>query len=241
MSLGFILINQCLYQITPSGLFTNWRRLKVMCLRKMPSSCIVGKESVSGAWPTLGTKCQEICCADFDNSLSSALPKNCGQMIQLYIMSRPKNWHQQIKSGIFKNNMFFFLFSFCSYTPVYNFVSSFLNEADKQDGRAAAIMRLGAAEDFIRHFSGYTHTHCSTSYSSWLGVFAAFIISVYSFSSVDMILYRGYIVQSPMANAAQAKLVLLRRYTHTQNPCFVLPVANSFMYLPSSPVCVFAG
>lgn len=53
------------------------------------------------------------------------------------------------------------MFFFCSYTPVYEFISSFLNKADKQDGRAAAIMRLGAAEDFIRHFqaSGYTHTH----------------------------------------------------------------------------------
>uniref|UniRef100_A0A3Q3XDY4 Uncharacterized protein n=1 Tax=Mola mola TaxID=94237 RepID=A0A3Q3XDY4_MOLML len=38
------------------------------------------------------------------------------------------------------------------YTPVYELVSTFLNEADKQDNRAAAIMRLGAAEDFIRHF-----------------------------------------------------------------------------------------
>ncbi|XP_058496558.1 uncharacterized protein zgc:112980 [Solea solea] len=38
------------------------------------------------------------------------------------------------------------------YTNVYEFVSSFLNKADNQDGRAAAIMRLGAAEDFIRHF-----------------------------------------------------------------------------------------
>ncbi|KAM7010123.1 uncharacterized protein LKV04_001959 [Tautogolabrus adspersus] len=38
------------------------------------------------------------------------------------------------------------------YTEVYEFVSSFLNKADKQDGRAAAVMNLGAAEDFIRHF-----------------------------------------------------------------------------------------
>ncbi|KAA8595244.1 hypothetical protein FQN60_012379 [Etheostoma spectabile] len=38
------------------------------------------------------------------------------------------------------------------YTPVYEFVSSFLNSADKQEDRAAAIMRLGAAEDFIGHF-----------------------------------------------------------------------------------------
>ncbi|XP_023286294.1 uncharacterized protein LOC111672935 [Seriola lalandi dorsalis] len=38
------------------------------------------------------------------------------------------------------------------YTPVYEFVSSFLNKADEQDERAAAIMRLGAAEDFVKHF-----------------------------------------------------------------------------------------
>ncbi|XP_054460542.1 uncharacterized protein zgc:112980 isoform X2 [Anoplopoma fimbria] len=63
------------------------------------------------------------------------------------------------------------------YTPVYEFVSSFLNKADKQDGRAAAIMRLGAAEDFIRHFpaSGY------------------------------------FISQSPMANAVEARRLLLQR------------------------------
>uniref|UniRef100_A0A3Q1HR37 Uncharacterized protein n=1 Tax=Anabas testudineus TaxID=64144 RepID=A0A3Q1HR37_ANATE len=42
---------------------------------------------------------------------------------------------------------------------VYEFVSSFLTKADKQNTRAAAIMRLGAAEEFIRHFqvSGYKH------------------------------------------------------------------------------------
>eukprot|EP00066_Takifugu_rubripes_P021845 XP_011611111.1 PREDICTED: uncharacterized protein LOC101070229 isoform X2 [Takifugu rubripes] len=37
------------------------------------------------------------------------------------------------------------------YTPVYELVSSFLYEADKQNDRAAAILRLGAAEVFIRH------------------------------------------------------------------------------------------
>ncbi|XP_059190182.1 uncharacterized protein zgc:112980 isoform X2 [Centropristis striata] len=63
------------------------------------------------------------------------------------------------------------------YTPVYEFVSAFLNKADKQEGRAAVIMRLGAAEYFIRHFQV-------------LGTF---------------------IIQSPMANAAGAKLVLLKR------------------------------
>lgn len=48
-----------------------------------------------------------------------------------------------------------------SYTPVYELVSSFLNKADIQDDKAAAIMRLGATEEFIHHFqvSGYTHTH----------------------------------------------------------------------------------
>ncbi|XP_076585679.1 uncharacterized protein LOC143320122 isoform X1 [Chaetodon auriga] len=63
------------------------------------------------------------------------------------------------------------------YTPVYELVSSFLNKADKQDGRAAAIMRLGAAEDFIRH--------CQAT-----GTF---------------------ILKSPMANAAEAKVLLLQR------------------------------
>ncbi|XP_078022276.1 uncharacterized protein LOC117255571 isoform X1 [Epinephelus lanceolatus] len=38
------------------------------------------------------------------------------------------------------------------YTPVYEFVSSFLNKADKEDGRAAAIMQLGALQCFIKHF-----------------------------------------------------------------------------------------
>ena len=43
-------------------------------------------------------------------------------------------------------------YMFCSYSHVYEFVSSFLNQADKLNGRAAAILRLGAAEQFIRHF-----------------------------------------------------------------------------------------
>ncbi|KAM4603321.1 uncharacterized protein ACJ7VT_018036 [Polymixia lowei] len=38
------------------------------------------------------------------------------------------------------------------YTQVYECVSLFLNKADKQEGRAAAIMGLGAAQDFISHF-----------------------------------------------------------------------------------------
>nr|XP_040043142.1 uncharacterized protein zgc:112980 [Gasterosteus aculeatus aculeatus]XP_040043143.1 uncharacterized protein zgc:112980 [Gasterosteus aculeatus aculeatus] len=51
-----------------------------------------------------------------------------------------------------------------NYTPVYEFVSSFLNEADQQEGRAAAVLRLGAAEVFIRHFqvSGSYISHSPT-------------------------------------------------------------------------------
>lgn len=33
-------------------------------------------------------------------------------------------------------------------------MSSFLDEADKQEDKAAAIMRLGAAQEFLRHFQG---------------------------------------------------------------------------------------
>lgn len=40
-----------------------------------------------------------------------------------------------------------------SYYPVYKCVASFLNLADEQNSRAAAIMKLGAAEDFVRHLS----------------------------------------------------------------------------------------
>ncbi|XP_041839479.1 uncharacterized protein zgc:112980 isoform X2 [Melanotaenia boesemani] len=39
-----------------------------------------------------------------------------------------------------------------NYTSVFEFVLSFLNKADKQDSRAAAILNLGAAQHFIRHF-----------------------------------------------------------------------------------------
>ncbi|XP_034455630.1 uncharacterized protein zgc:112980 isoform X1 [Hippoglossus hippoglossus] len=63
------------------------------------------------------------------------------------------------------------------YTHVYEFASSFLDHADKQSGRAAAILRLGAAEQFIRHFQSSG----------------------------------GYILQSSIANANQAKVVLLQR------------------------------
>ncbi|XP_075891193.1 uncharacterized protein LOC142893994 isoform X2 [Nelusetta ayraudi] len=40
------------------------------------------------------------------------------------------------------------------YTPIYEHVSSFLDEADKQEDKAAAIMRLGATQEFLRHFQG---------------------------------------------------------------------------------------
>ncbi|KAM6939467.1 uncharacterized protein FYW49_007025 [Xenentodon cancila] len=63
-----------------------------------------------------------------------------------------------------------------NYTPVFKFVSSFLDKADKQDSRAAAIMNLGAAEEFIRHFQGSSPS-----------------------------------LQTPMANAYEAKMVLLQR------------------------------
>ncbi|XP_028302151.1 uncharacterized protein LOC114463077 isoform X2 [Gouania willdenowi] len=46
------------------------------------------------------------------------------------------------------------------YTNVFQFVSSFLNKADEQESRAAAIMNLGAAEDFILHFSVAGPTLC---------------------------------------------------------------------------------
>uniref|UniRef100_A0A8C6WNH4 Uncharacterized protein n=1 Tax=Neogobius melanostomus TaxID=47308 RepID=A0A8C6WNH4_9GOBI len=39
------------------------------------------------------------------------------------------------------------------YTPVFDCVSSFLTLAEKQDSRAGAIMQLGAAEAFVRHYS----------------------------------------------------------------------------------------
>ncbi|XP_077426524.1 uncharacterized protein LOC144054943 isoform X2 [Vanacampus margaritifer] len=43
-------------------------------------------------------------------------------------------------------------------TPAYEYVRSFLNTADRQDGRAAAIMRLAAAEEFFQLF--YTRGIC---------------------------------------------------------------------------------
>lgn len=39
------------------------------------------------------------------------------------------------------------------YTPVLDYVNSFLTLAEKQDSRAGAIMQLGAAEAFVRHFA----------------------------------------------------------------------------------------
>ena len=57
-----------------------------------------------------------------------------------------------------------FVFYFYSYTPVYECVSSFLNKAEEQEGKVAAIMSLGAAKDLTIHYqpSGYTHTHTYT-------------------------------------------------------------------------------
>lgn len=51
------------------------------------------------------------------------------------------------------------IFLWCSYTPVYELISSFLNEADEKNDRAAAILRLGAAEVFIQHINlpGYAN------------------------------------------------------------------------------------
>uniref|UniRef100_A0A3P9MRV1 Uncharacterized protein n=1 Tax=Poecilia reticulata TaxID=8081 RepID=A0A3P9MRV1_POERE len=46
----------------------------------------------------------------------------------------------------------FFFFVFLRYGPVVECVTQFLNKADKQNSRAAAIMQLGAAEEFMRHF-----------------------------------------------------------------------------------------
>ncbi|XP_031614822.1 uncharacterized protein zgc:112980 isoform X2 [Oreochromis aureus] len=51
--------------------------------------------------------------------------------------------------GLSQENQQGFIYN---YSPVFEFVSSFLNQADQQDSRAAVIMSLGAAEDFIRHF-----------------------------------------------------------------------------------------
>lgn len=53
-----------------------------------------------------------------------------------------------------------------SYTPVFQFVSLFLTRAEGQNPRAAAVMRLGATEEFLRHHhvSGYKRhkTLCPT-------------------------------------------------------------------------------
>lgn len=58
-------------------------------------------------------------------------------------------------SKLTKTNLCEDLDSLCrSYSPVYEHVSSFLDEADEQEDKAAAIMRLGAAQEFLRHFQG---------------------------------------------------------------------------------------
>uniref|UniRef100_H3CS68 Zgc:112980 n=1 Tax=Tetraodon nigroviridis TaxID=99883 RepID=H3CS68_TETNG len=59
----------------------------------------------------------------------------------------------------------------CSYTPVFGLVSTFLDEADKQDDRAAAVLRLGAAEEFIRHVNVPRGKH-TQAVSSYLPVFS---------------------------------------------------------------------
>ncbi|XP_008290660.1 uncharacterized protein LOC103365097 [Stegastes partitus] len=64
-----------------------------------------------------------------------------------------------------------------NYTPVYEFVSSFLNKADQQDSRAAAIMHLGAAQLFLRHYQ----------------------------------ITGAFVLQTPMCNVAEAKIVLMQR------------------------------
>lgn len=48
-----------------------------------------------------------------------------------------------------------------------------------------------------------------------------------------------FILTSPMANAAQAKVVLLQRYKNSPS-CFIFG-ANSCGYLSSVCVCVFTG
>ncbi|CAL8286023.1 unnamed protein product [Arctogadus glacialis] len=48
------------------------------------------------------------------------------------------------------------------YTPVYECVTSFLNKAERQEGKIAAIMCLGAAKDFSSHYqpSGIVLSKC---------------------------------------------------------------------------------
>ncbi|XP_061840553.1 uncharacterized protein [Nerophis lumbriciformis] len=52
------------------------------------------------------------------------------------------------------------------YNPVYECVSAFLNVADKQDDRVAAVMRLGAAELFIPHLQLARPSSCKPSFVS---------------------------------------------------------------------------
>ncbi|XP_041640412.1 uncharacterized protein zgc:112980 isoform X2 [Cheilinus undulatus] len=96
------------------------------------------------------------------------------------------------------------------YTQVYELISSFLNEADKLHSKAAAIMYLGAAEDFIQHY------HASGT----------------------------LILQSPTANAAQAKVILFNRViaslqrqmvTAHFTPDFILKLQQFYkrLYLPA--------
>uniref|UniRef100_A0A3Q4H8U8 Uncharacterized protein n=1 Tax=Neolamprologus brichardi TaxID=32507 RepID=A0A3Q4H8U8_NEOBR len=93
------------------------------------------------------------------------------------------------------------------YSPVFEFVSSFLNQADQQDSRAAVIMSLGAAEDFIRHFhfSGYSLQHFRFYTHSFFLHFQMFFNIFFYF------IYRGFILASPMANVDTAKTILCVR------------------------------
>uniref|UniRef100_UPI003AAEB095 uncharacterized protein n=1 Tax=Centroberyx gerrardi TaxID=166262 RepID=UPI003AAEB095 len=59
------------------------------------------------------------------------------------------NGYTAVNNGRSQSNQQCLVFD---YTRVYECVSSFLSKADEQEDRAAAIMRLGAAEVFIGHF-----------------------------------------------------------------------------------------
>lgn len=51
-----------------------------------------------------------------------------------------------------KLSLYFISLYFPRYRPVFECVTLFLNKADQQNSRAAAILYLGAAEEFMRHF-----------------------------------------------------------------------------------------
>lgn len=63
------------------------------------------------------------------------------QIFSAYLIGKPaKEYGLKLQGGVH------------DYTPVFDFVSTFLTLAEKQDSRAAAIMQLGAAEAFVRHY-----------------------------------------------------------------------------------------